>query len=81
MCEHLMSREKWAQVDHLRNQEPPSAQVVAGKKARRTRRPDGEEAEAAAERKTAEQGSEETSQRQCSCKGRIRLLRFEEQSL
>lgn len=62
MYEHLVSREKWAQkADWLRLQEQPSARAVAGKKAHHTRRPDGEAVGAAAERKMAEQGSEETS--------------------
>lgn len=57
-----MSREKWAQkADSLRRQGQTSARVVAGRKAHHTRRPDGEAAGAAAERKMAEQGSEETS--------------------
>lgn len=72
MYEHLVSRERWAQkADQPRRQEQPSARVVAGK-VPRSHPPDGEEA-AAAERKMAEQESEETSQRQCSCKGRTRL--------
>lgn len=75
-----MSHEKWAQLaGQMRQQEQPSARVVAGKLPR-SHRPDGEAAVAAAERKMAEQEFEETSQRQCSCKGRT-LLRLEGRSL